>query len=184
LHTLGRGCLVVSTIAIACGLVSGVVLNFQRNGSVNWLESGIVFSGGLLVWLVIASILEWRASLRASSWAAYLNIASFLIVFLALILVFAAPHGRTPQLPTMIPNVPSQRPSIIGLRSSTHRRMGTLARPIVAGSDGQKCTSYVGSWASGSELAYFPEKLTSKTNTIVVLTNVQRSVATELRAFA
>ncbi len=95
LHTLGRSCLVVSTIAIACGLVSGVVLNFQRNGSVNWFESGIIFSGGLLIWLVIASILEWQAARRATSWSAYLNIASFLIVFLALFLVFAAPHGRT-----------------------------------------------------------------------------------------
>jgi len=99
LHTLGRSCLVVSTIAIACGLVSGVVLNFQRHGSVNWLESGIIFSGGLLVWLVIASILEWQAAQRATSWSAYLNIASFLIVFLALILVFAAPHGRSRRPP-------------------------------------------------------------------------------------
>jgi hypothetical protein len=112
LHTLGRSCLVVSTIAIACGLVSGVVLNFQRNGSVNWLESGIIFSGGLLVWLLIASILEWQASLRATSWAAYLNIASFLIVFLALVLVFAAPHGRTN------PTNQLSRPSHIGLSTS------------------------------------------------------------------
>lgn len=103
LHTLGRSCLVVSTIAIACGLVSGVVLNFQRHGSVNWLESGIIFSGGLLVWLVMASILEWQAARRATSWSAYLNIASFLIVLVALVLVFAAPHGRAnpPKVLTM-----------------------------------------------------------------------------------
>jgi hypothetical protein len=95
LHTLGRSCLVTTTIAIAGGLISGIALNVQRSGSVKWLEGGIVFSFGLLVWLLIASILEWQAAKRATSWSAYLNIASFLIVLLALALVFAAPHGRT-----------------------------------------------------------------------------------------
>ncbi len=95
LHTLGRSCLVTTTIAIAGGLISGIALNVQRSGSVKWLEGGIVFSFGLLVWLVIASILEWQAAKRETSWSAYLNIASFLIVLIALALVFAAPHGRT-----------------------------------------------------------------------------------------
>lgn len=95
LQTLGRACLVASTISIAGGLVSGVVLNFRRNGAVDWLESGIVFCGALLVWLVIASILEWQAARRETSWAAYLNIVSFLIVSIAVGLVFATPHGRT-----------------------------------------------------------------------------------------
>ncbi len=94
LQTMGRGCLVASTISIAGGLVSGVVLNFSRHGSVNWLESGIVFCGALLIWLVIASILEWQAALRQTSWAAYLNIISFLIVSIAVGLVFISPHGR------------------------------------------------------------------------------------------
>jgi hypothetical protein len=101
LHTLGRSCLVVTTLAIAGGLISGIALNVQRNGSVRWLESGIVFSFGLLIWLLMASILEWQAARRGTSWSAYLNIASFLIVVMALILVFAAPHGRTgPRKPT------------------------------------------------------------------------------------
>ena len=96
LHTMGRSCLVVSTIAIAMGLVSGVVLNIQRNGSINWLESGIVFCAGLLIWLIVASVLEWEAARRGTSWSAYLNIASFAIVLIALILVFSTPHGRSP----------------------------------------------------------------------------------------
>jgi len=95
LHAMGRNCLVLSTVAIAMGLVSGVVLNVQRNGSVNWLESGIVFCAGLLVWLVLASVLEWEAARRGTSWSAYLNIASFAIVLIALILVFSTPHGRS-----------------------------------------------------------------------------------------
>jgi hypothetical protein len=95
LHTLGRSCLVITTIAIAGGLISGIALNVQRSGSVKWLEGGIVFSFGLLVWLLIASALEWQAARRATSWSAYLNIASFLIIIIALVLVFAAPHGRT-----------------------------------------------------------------------------------------
>jgi len=94
LHAMGRSCLVVSTVSIAIGLVSGVVLNLQRNGSVNWLESGIVFCAGLLVWLVVASVLEWEAARRGTSWSAYLNIASFAIVLIALTLVFSTPHGR------------------------------------------------------------------------------------------
>jgi len=94
LHAMGRSCLVVSTVSIAIGLVSGVVLNIQRNGSVNWLESGIVFCAGLLVWLVVASVLEWEAARRGTSWSAYLNIASFAIVLIALTLVFSTPHGR------------------------------------------------------------------------------------------
>jgi len=94
LHAMGRSCLVVSTVAIAMGLVSGVVLNIQRNGTVNWLESGIVFCAGLLVWLVVASIFEWEAARRGTSWSAYLNIASFAVVLIALTLVFSTPHGR------------------------------------------------------------------------------------------
>jgi hypothetical protein len=165
LHSLGRGCLVVSTIAIACGLVSGVVLNFQRNGSVNWLESGIVFSGGLLVWLVIASILEWRASLRATSWAAYLNIASFLIVFIALILVFAAPHGRThpENLPTYIPF--------------------PLAPPVSAMAAKWQWQAPPGlsdQWM----LARLNEKLACRSITIASLASTFRAINSELRVFA
>jgi ABC-type uncharacterized transport system permease subunit len=94
LHNLGRNALVVSTMAISAGLVSGVVLNLQRNGVVNWLESGIVFCGGLLIWLIVASILEWQAQRRGTSWSPQLNAVSFAIVLVALILVFSTPHGR------------------------------------------------------------------------------------------
>jgi ABC-type uncharacterized transport system permease subunit len=94
LHTVGRSCLVVTTIAFSGGLISGIALNFQKHGVVKWLEGGIVFSFGLLIWLFIASLLEWQAARRTASWAAYLNIASFSIVVIALLLVFAKPHGR------------------------------------------------------------------------------------------
>jgi hypothetical protein len=104
LHTLGRGCLVIATVAIAGGLISGIVLNVERSGSVKWFDGGIVFSFGLLIWLLMASILEWQAARRATSWSAYLNIASFLIVVIALALVFAKPHGRKPSLPALLPH--------------------------------------------------------------------------------
>jgi hypothetical protein len=94
LATLGRLFLTLSTIAIAGGLISGIALNLERSGAVHWLEGGIVFSFGLLVWLLVASLLEWQASRRGTSWSSYLNIASFVIVVLALGLVFAKPHGR------------------------------------------------------------------------------------------
>jgi hypothetical protein len=75
-------------------MVSGVIMNLTRDGRVEWLDRGILFSAGLFVWLVIASAIQWQLSRRGSGDAtAWMNILSFLIVAAAIALVLSTPHG-------------------------------------------------------------------------------------------
>jgi hypothetical protein len=69
-------------------------MNLTRDGRVEWLDRGILFSAGLFVWLVIASAIQWQLSRRGSGDAtAWMNILSFLIVAAAVALVLSTPHG-------------------------------------------------------------------------------------------
>ncbi len=96
LQSFGSKCLLCSASAIGFGVVSGVVMNLVKDGQVNWTDRGIVFSGGLFLWLVIACILQWYFAKRGSGHiTAWMNILSFVIVAIALYLVVSAPHGRS-----------------------------------------------------------------------------------------
>lgn len=95
LQHLNRRCLYFSTIALACGLFSGVLMNLNRWGSVGWTERGVIFSGILLLWLVAATLFEifYRPSRRGRK-VAYLTFASFVFLVLAFAAVLTSPHGR------------------------------------------------------------------------------------------
>jgi hypothetical protein len=94
LQSFGKNCLLGSAASIGFGMVSGVIMNLTRDGRVEWLDRGILFSAGLFVWLVIASAIQWQMSRRGSGDAtAWMNILSFLIVAAAVALVLSTPHG-------------------------------------------------------------------------------------------
>ena len=95
LQTLGSYCLICSAGSIGFGVVSGVVMNLARDWQINWTDRGIVFSGCLFIWLVIATTIQWYFAKRGRGhFTAWMNILSFVIVAIALYLVVSAPHGR------------------------------------------------------------------------------------------
>jgi hypothetical protein len=75
-------------------MVAGVIMNLTRDGRVEWMDRGILFSAGLFVWLTIASLTQWFLARRGSGHAiAWMNILSFCIVAVAVLLVLSTPHG-------------------------------------------------------------------------------------------
>jgi hypothetical protein len=94
LQSLGSFCLLFSAGSIGFGVVSGVIMNLVQDGRVNWTDRGIVFSGGLFLWLTVASAVQWHLAKRGKGhFTAWMNILSFVIVGIALALVVSAPHG-------------------------------------------------------------------------------------------
>lgn len=94
LHSMGRMNLFTSAACFAVGLGSGVIMNLQNRGQVDWLQPGIVFSSALFLWFSVACILQWRLSQRGlGRWTANLNVISFILLSVALYLVAGASHG-------------------------------------------------------------------------------------------
>ncbi len=95
LQLMNRHCLVVSTIAVGLGLFSGVVMNLNRWGHVAWNEGGVILSGVLFVWLVVAMAFEFfYLPARQGRKIVYLTLASFGFLVLAMIAVLSSDHGR------------------------------------------------------------------------------------------
>ncbi|TWU57876.1 cytochrome c biogenesis protein CcsA [Rubripirellula reticaptiva] len=98
LETLGRmnrRCLVISTVAVGLGLLSGVVMNLNRWGYVSWTDRGVMLSLLLLVWLLGASAVEFfYAPASRGRKAVYLTLASLGFLVLALVGVLTTPHGQ------------------------------------------------------------------------------------------
>ena len=95
LQTFGSFCLLFSAGAIGFGVVSGVIMNLVQDGQVNWTDRGIIFSGGLFLWLVFATAVQWHLAKRGKGhFTAWMNILSFVIVGIAIGLVVSTPHGN------------------------------------------------------------------------------------------
>ncbi len=96
LGRLNRRCLVGSTIAVGVGLIAGVVMNLNRWGSVGWTDRGVLLSTLLLVWLLIATGIEYfYAPASRGRKAVYLTLASGGFLVLAMIGVLTTSHGQT-----------------------------------------------------------------------------------------
>ncbi len=98
LETLGRmnrRCLMISTTAVAVGVLAGVVMNLNRWGDVGWTEGGVLLSGLLFLWLVVASAVEFfYVPASRGRKAVYLMLASLGFLILAMIGVLTSSHGR------------------------------------------------------------------------------------------
>lgn len=94
LQNLNRRCLVISTIAVGLGLVSGVVMNLNRWGEIPWTDRGIMLSAVLFIWLASATIVEFMyAPASRGRKVAYLTLASFGFLVLAMSGVLGTSHG-------------------------------------------------------------------------------------------
>ena len=89
--------LVVSTVALAVGLISGVVLNLlsrARMGGVAWTDPVVLSSAILFTWLFCVTLFEWLyRPARQGLKMAYLTLASFLFLMLALSFVLVGEHA-------------------------------------------------------------------------------------------
>lgn len=101
LQTTNRRSLILSTLMLAVGLLSGIILNVTRQtsgaSSIAWSDPGIVSSGVLFLWLTAASIFELvYKPARQGRKIAYLTLASFGFLLLALMFVVNSKHGSRP----------------------------------------------------------------------------------------
>ena len=108
LEWLQKSCeyaLVISTILLAVGLVSGIAINLIRQkasgeslGTVAWSDPVVWSSGVLFLWLLTVSIFNfcYKPS-RQGRKVAYLVMTSFLFLVLELMIVWRAGHAVTPR---------------------------------------------------------------------------------------
>lgn len=95
LARLNRQCLIVSTSAVAGGLVAGVVMNLNRWGSVNWTDRGVLLSLLLFLWLAAATAMEFfYAPTSHGRKAIYLTLASLGFLILAMFGILTTSHGQ------------------------------------------------------------------------------------------
>jgi ABC-type uncharacterized transport system permease subunit len=95
LGRLNRQCLLISTTAVAIGLIAGVVMNLNRWGHVGWTDTGVLLSLALLVWLLAATALEYLyAPASSGRKAVYLTLASLGFLILAMIGLMTSSHGQ------------------------------------------------------------------------------------------
>jgi hypothetical protein len=98
LQQLNRVSLVTSTIAVAVGTLAGVIMNLNANGSVVWNSRGIMFPLILLLWLLAATTIEFfYRPARQGRKVAYLTLASFGFLVLAMWGVLGDSHGSSNQ---------------------------------------------------------------------------------------
>lgn len=96
LQSLNRVGLFTSSAMLAIGLLSGIVLNLNRDGHIAWLSGGIVFTFALCAWSLVAVVIELTTYRTfGGKRTAYLAIANFIFLALVLGFVLLAPHQRT-----------------------------------------------------------------------------------------
>ncbi len=107
LQSMNRLSLFSSAVALAVGLLSGIVLNLGREGYVSWFSGDILITCGLFASALTASVLEIvsRGSLGGRR-SAYLAIANFVILMLVMGIVLVSSHGQ--------PDRVSNRPGLNG----------------------------------------------------------------------
>lgn len=98
LQSMNRLSIFASLSGLAIGLISGIVLNFNREGQIAWFSGGIMFTFALFVWVLVAAI--WELASRGALGgrrSAYLAIANFVFMVLVLAVVLYGSHGQPTQ---------------------------------------------------------------------------------------
>jgi ABC-type uncharacterized transport system permease subunit len=96
LSRLNRQCLVVSTCAVAGGLIAGIVMNLNRWGSVGWADRGVMLSFLLFLWLAVATGVEFSyAPTSHGRKAVYMTLASLGFLILAMFGLLTTSHGQS-----------------------------------------------------------------------------------------
>lgn len=95
LQSMNRLSIFAAAIGLAMGLISGIILNFNREGHIAWFSGGIVFTFALFAWVLVAAILELasRGALGGRR-SAYLVIANFVFMVLVLAIMLYGSHGQ------------------------------------------------------------------------------------------
>lgn len=94
LDRANRRSLVISTAAVAIGVVAGLIMNLNQNDRFEWSDGGIVLSFVLFLWLVAATATEFFYSPASRGRKAfYMTLASLGFLVLALIGVIFSSHG-------------------------------------------------------------------------------------------
>jgi len=97
LQRFTREALVVSTGALAFGLLSGVILNLLSRpsaGGVSWTDPVVLSSAVLFAWLLCVTVFEWLyRPARQGRKVVYLTLASFLFLVLAFTFVLVGEHA-------------------------------------------------------------------------------------------
>jgi CDP-diglyceride synthetase len=98
LQRFNRESLLISTCLLFAGLVSGLVINLNQHGdrAVPWTDPVVVSSGVLFLWLTALTLFEYfYKPARQGRKVAYLTLASFLFLGLALGFVLFGEHARS-----------------------------------------------------------------------------------------
>lgn len=97
LQRVNSRAMIFSICLLGAGFLSGILLNVSR-GLVPWTEPTICTSGLLLIWLIVAALVEvFYKSARQGTKVAYLTVASFvfLVIVLAIVLFGPTRHAGT-----------------------------------------------------------------------------------------
>jgi hypothetical protein len=115
LQSMNRLSLFVSAGGLAIGFLSGVVLNFNSQGSISWFSGSILLTFALFAWSLIAALTELsNSSSLGGRRSAYLVVSNFFFLILVLAIVFVSDHAQ----PT---NAQQGTPSISNIRVLKHR---------------------------------------------------------------
>lgn len=96
LQWLNRTSIFISCAMLTVGLLSGIVLNLNKDEHITWFSAGIIVPFALCLWSLVAVLLE-LVSYRTfgGKRTAYLTLANFVFLALVLGLFFLAPHQRS-----------------------------------------------------------------------------------------
>ena len=117
LQRFNRETLIISTCLLAVGLISGVVLNLGHHANagtgVKWTDPVVLSSGVLFAWLLAIMLFEsFYRPARQGKKVAYLTLASFVFLGLALFFVLFGQHAtqasRTPDAPAPLGSLVGQ----------------------------------------------------------------------------
>jgi hypothetical protein len=94
LQRMSSRCLSLSTILLAIGVFSGIIMNILGRFP---LEGGVVFSSSILLcWLIAVMVFEYfYKPARQGRKVAYLTVASFVFLALVLVIVILGHHAAT-----------------------------------------------------------------------------------------